>query len=178
MGEQTVTDMLAERCNAGDVQTCVAVCLLCDHVKPETIGRKGWPSTAQPPRSGDTQRSRRLALDLCPLSSLLVTDKQRRQWCMAYVDILHSLDLNVVANEVILGSPPKHVMQRDEAAAATVAGSESDGEEPEKQRDANDLSALNTRSTTVYTSCSQCNSAIAPTEAPRFCLSCKSALSR
>ena len=74
----TVVSLLNERAEAGDVQTCVALCEVFDIVEPSQSG------------SGDiTVRAQSLDIETI------------REWYLSYIDILHTMSLFSLATDLI-----------------------------------------------------------------------------
>lgn len=73
----TVTSLLLERAEAGDVQTCVAICEVFDIVQPQNNG------------SNVSVRAHKLDIETI------------REWYSSYIDILHQMNLFSLATDLI-----------------------------------------------------------------------------
>jgi len=80
---KTVRDILEERCDAGDVQTCACICEVLKVAKGLRVA----------PADGLGGGAR-------PFLDAVSTEQQRKEWAWWYVELLRQLELSMQANEL------------------------------------------------------------------------------
>jgi len=193
----TVSELLAERCDAGDVQTCVCVCQVLRSVTNTRV------ATTTAATTEDTQggHGRRLLL-----VDLVSTPSQRGEWYWWYDGLLRRLGLPVQANDVALkslgvdeeddddgedddgdadtnGDDSAHRKPPSSRVAAGVPPPQTPvTPRPRREVRAGSLASVNTDSTTFYSQCGKCRKPVPATTASKkgmhsWCSKCQAPLS-
>lgn len=139
-------DLVRERAEAGDVQTCVSICELLSCIPDAIAQLPDDPLSSahdDTPPSSSSSSSSSSPGTTATLVDLISSPTQRHEWYWWYVELLHRLGLHEVATEIVARA------------------------EDERLRE------LTVKSTTFYVSCARCRKPMAAGRAATHCSNCR-----